>query len=150
MKVFNSFNHENLFFRKHMSLRIVLLRLLYQTASNPQWLKNNMIYFSFTLHIYCSLTGDPAPHGFTLGSKVSEKPPCKHFWLFQQRKVSSGCLHSEMLQAENEVGIWAHNSWTRTGQVTPPSLKGLRRYCPHTWLEDSQKRALHTTDNYTS
>lgn len=34
-KVFNSFNHENLFFRKHVSLRIVLLRLLYQTASNP-------------------------------------------------------------------------------------------------------------------
>lgn len=35
MKVFNSFNHENLFFRKHVSLRIVLLRLLYQTASKP-------------------------------------------------------------------------------------------------------------------
>ena len=34
-EVFNSFNHENLFFRKHVSLRIVLLRLLYQTASNP-------------------------------------------------------------------------------------------------------------------
>ena len=35
MKVFSSFNHENLFFRKHVSLRIVLLRLLYQIASNP-------------------------------------------------------------------------------------------------------------------
>ena len=34
-KVLNSFNHESLFFRKHVSLRIVLLRLLYQTASNP-------------------------------------------------------------------------------------------------------------------